>query len=972
MTRSIKIWALFFFFLLNKVEAQVIINEISQGLPATGSGRAEYVELIVVGTPNCTSVYCADIRGWVIDDNNGSHGTNGITPGCLRFSDDAQWQCVKPGSIIVIYNNVDRNPQIPPDDSTDINNDYVYILSSSSSLLEKNPTFPNSANSAYPSTGFTNSTSIGSDQVMIFNNSEDCCKIINPNGNSQYQAIGWGTSVINYNVFFGGNTQNKVMYLKNYQNKSDPFIQNNWSIGNAGVDETPGAPNTANNAIYINKLRTNNITYIPLGANISFTNPSCNGVCDGVINVAGTNSYGNYTYTWSTTPVSYTSTVSNLCAGSYKVTIKDASDCLLDTIIKLTDSVFSISVIPNNATICSGQSQILTAGGANTYQWLPNSNISSTNGSSVTVSPINNTQYTVIGKKLNCTDSIIVNINVSSKPIISVDTLIEVCSGNSKTIQATGANNYTWFSNAGILSTSGSSVVVSPTVATNYTVIGYIGSCSDTAIVRSVVNNIPSITVSGVNSLCRGETSVFLANGANTYTWAPATGLSNPFTANPTVTANSSVNYSVIGYNGICSDTAYINLSVSPSPNLQFSGDTIFCTGEQVTYQATGALTYSWLPSSSISSSTDSIISVFPSQTIIYTLIGSINSCKDTIFIKTLVSEKAKIMAQGAIFCLGDSAYLTAGGAANYTWQPTTGLNLSNTSNPLCQVSATTVYTLTGNNECPNTEDTVLVTVNVNPNPQIDIKASLYEGCLPLSVNFNSLTLNQAECKWNFNNTFFANSFDTSITFTSGDTINLNFWVKDNNGCTNDTLIENFIQLYESPTANFNFNPSATVSVFSPILDLINTSVNATDYKWYLLNETTSTLASPLINITDTGTYLITLVAFKGTCSDSMSKELKIVDETLVFIPNSFSPNEDNLNETFTPVIRGINKNLDYSFKIFDRWGNVFFSSKDYPKGWNGKNDTKIAPQDIYIYNLLFYDLQNNKREYRGAFTLFR
>jgi gliding motility-associated-like protein len=807
---------------------------------------------------------------------------------------------------------------------------------------------------------------------MIFNNSEDCCKIVNPTGNAQYQAIGWGTSVINYNVFFGGNTQNKVMYLKNYQTKSDPFIQNNWSIGTAGVDETPGTPNSSNNAIYINKLRTNNITYTPLGANISLTNPSCNGICDGVINVAGTNSYGNYTYTWSTTPVSYTSTVSNLCSGSYKVTIKDASDCILDTIIKLTDTAFSISVNPNNATICSGQSQTITANGANTYQWLPNTNISSTSGTSVTVSPTNNLQYTVIGKKSTCLDTLFVNINVSSKPILNIDTLIEICAGSSKTLQASGASTYTWFSNAGILSTSGSSVVVSPNVATNYTVIGFIGSCSDTAIIKSKVYNIPNVTVNGVNSICSGKTSVFMANGANNYTWFPTLGLSSPFVANPSVSANTSVNYTVIGYNGICSDTAYINLNVNPSPNLQFSGDTIFCSGEQVTYQASGALTYSWLPSSGISSSIDSIISVSPTQSTIYTLIGNVNICSDTIIINTLVSEKAKLNAQDISFCKGNSALLTASGAANYTWQPSVGLNFTNIFNPLCSVGSTTTYTVTGNNECPNTEDTSLVTVNVNPPPLIEIKASHYEGCLPLTVNFSSLTLNQVECSWNFNNTYFASSFDTSITFINVDSVKLNFWIKDTNGCTNDTLIENFITLYDSPTANFEFNPSDAFSLFSPLTELINTSVNATDYKWYLLNETTSVLASPNLNITDTGTFLITLVAYKGSCTDSISKELKIKDEIMVYIPNSFSPNEDNLNETFNPIIRGINLNLDYSFKIFDRWGNVFFTSKDYLKGWNGKNDTKPVPQDIYVFNLIFFDLQNNKREYRGAFTLFR
>ena len=105
--------------------AQVAINEFSNGT----TGAEEYVELVVTGTPACGA--CTDISGWIVDDNNGyfepGHGS-GIASGHMRFANVPQWQCINIGSIILIYNNDDKNPLIPADDPTDADSNCVYIL----------------------------------------------------------------------------------------------------------------------------------------------------------------------------------------------------------------------------------------------------------------------------------------------------------------------------------------------------------------------------------------------------------------------------------------------------------------------------------------------------------------------------------------------------------------------------------------------------------------------------------------------------------------------------------------------------------------------------------------------------------------------------------------------------------------------------------------------------------------------------
>src|ERR1700753_3999586 len=85
------------------LSAQLIVNEVSQG----ASGTKEYVELLPVGTPGCSSIPTVDLRGWYLDDNNGNHATGsgtGIASGCLRFTTDPMWAAVPIGTIILIYN----------------------------------------------------------------------------------------------------------------------------------------------------------------------------------------------------------------------------------------------------------------------------------------------------------------------------------------------------------------------------------------------------------------------------------------------------------------------------------------------------------------------------------------------------------------------------------------------------------------------------------------------------------------------------------------------------------------------------------------------------------------------------------------------------------------------------------------------------------------------------------------------------
>ena len=145
MKKQLFYYCLFFFSTLQPLFAYsqtLIMNEVSNG----PSGNQEYVEFIVIDTIvayNCNSLTppCIDIRGWIFDDNSGYHGTGGIAAGAVRFSFNPLWACVPLGTIILIYNDADANPNIPANDiSLSDGNCTIIAPISNINLFDKNLT----------------------------------------------------------------------------------------------------------------------------------------------------------------------------------------------------------------------------------------------------------------------------------------------------------------------------------------------------------------------------------------------------------------------------------------------------------------------------------------------------------------------------------------------------------------------------------------------------------------------------------------------------------------------------------------------------------------------------------------------------------------------------------------------------------------------------------------------------------------
>jgi sugar lactone lactonase YvrE len=188
-----------------------------------------------------------------------------------------------------------------------------------------------------------------------------------------------------------------------------------------------------------------------------------------------------------------------------------------------------------------------------------------------------------------------------------------ICVGGTATLTANGVNTYTWSTGANT-----SSITVSPSSLSSYTVVGGTGICLNQAVATVSITPNPIINISGSNTICIGQSVVLTASGANTYTWN--TGVNtNTITVSPLVLSS----YTVTGAVSTCTNQAVITINVAPSsPTVTISGSNTICPGQNITLIANGASIYIW----STGDITQSVV-LNPKVTTSYTVTGAINTC---------------------------------------------------------------------------------------------------------------------------------------------------------------------------------------------------------------------------------------------------------------------------------------------------------------------------------------------------------
>jgi gliding motility-associated-like protein len=202
-----------------------------------------------------------------------------------------------------------------------------------------------------------------------------------------------------------------------------------------------------------------------------------------------------------------------------------------------------------------------------------------------------------------------------------------------------------------------------------------------------------------------------------------------------------------------------------------------------------------------------------------------------------------------------------------------------------------------------------------------------------------------------------------------------------NSGSINGSAL---VTVLESPTALFA-TASDTLSVLYPSIQLNDISIgNIVAWNWDFGDNTPNDYTSSPYHVfkDSIGIYQLNLIVTDDVgCSDTTFKQLWVADDYWMYIPNSFTPDYDGINDLFCLTHHGIREATFY-FNVYDRFSNLVYATENIAdlecflnaNGWDGKHykTGNDLPMGTYIYEVYFQDFEGWKHQDRGHLFIIR
>ena len=485
-------------------------------------------------------------------------------------------------------------------------------------------------------------------------------------------------------------------------------------------------------------------------------------------------------------------------------------------------------------------------------------------------------------------------------------------------------------------------ITVSPSVTTNYNVSVSNGSisCADTS---TVYVSSPQINLGNDTTICQGQSIVLQASQLfSSYLWSTAS-------TSQSINVNTQGMYWLKATNASgCSGYDTINITVNPIPLIQLSPtNPSICIGDTVTLNASSNIagtSYNWSNGGNGNS-----IKVSPAITSTYTIIGTKNSCTDTVTVSLIVNPIpiVSISPSNPSICKGDIIVVTASSnlpSTTYIWSnsvSTTTINLS--------PSITSSFFVVGSlNQC---KDTAFTTITVKPLPIITTIADKNPVCEGESIHLTAFSnLPSTTYLWNNNvsgNTVAVNPIITSYYYVTGST-----------GNCHDTA---GITIIVIPQQTIDLGKDNYLCIGDEIK--LNAGNLIGSFLWSDNSNSNS------ITITEPGTYWVSVD--DNGCMASDTIVFKPCSE--IFVPNVFTPNGDGINDIFKANIKEIDK---LQLFIYNRWGKIIFETQDINVGWDGRYLGGDADAGVYYWVIRFVENrtsnQHFEKEIHGSVSLMR
>lgn len=622
----------------------------------------------------------------------------------------------------------------------------------------------------------------------------------------------------------------------------------------------------------------------------------------------------------------------------------------------LTFSVSNGTLTVSSATICNGASATLTVTGATSYTWS-----NGTTGSSISVNPAVTTSFTVTGIAGTCTSQAVSTVSVLPSATISVTPAQAfVCAGESVTLTATGFSSYTWSPGATLSNSSGSVVVASPAAITIYTVTGAAGSCTNTATATITAVPLPALVLSPNATICSGSASSvsLTAAGAISYTWTNPSSLSSSTGSNVIATPNVTTGYTVTGSIGSCTNSAVVTVSVNQSPTI-----TAVSINPTSCGLANGSVTLTSLPSTNNYTWSSGVLSVTNTAVALaagnYTVNINNGSCQTTtvitvagsvpLFITSVTVTPSACSANNGSIRVKDNL-----AGSSYSWTP----NVAATGNAGNLPSGT--YSLAITNGACSTSTVFSVGLINGPNGFNILSGDAFCANADGSFTVTNISGGLAPYQYNFNGAGF--SAITTYTNLSYGTYTLT--VSDANNC----LYTNTLSIGKttvSSVADITINaPNCFENDGSVIINAISGGTAP-----YLVNPNHTAYTSNMVyQQLGQGTYTFSVSDSNGCVTDNILVMPENNGEYTLYVPNTFTPNNDRINDIWYAQGTCIQ---EFKCQVFNRWGEKISEFVDIKEGWDGTYKGQKVQDDVYVY-LIQAIVNQEKITKRGHVTVVR
>lgn len=363
------------------------------------------------------------------------------------------------------------------------------------------------------------------------------------------------------------------------------------------------------------------------------------------------------------------------------------------------------------------------------------------------------------------------------------------------------------------------------------------------------------------------------------------------------------------------------------------------------------------------------------------------NNCKDTVTHTVNVWSLPVVDFSPTEVCLNtptqfqDLTSVNIGNSVGWSWDFDDGTPNNNNQNPVHTYPTDGPFqvtlVVTTNHGCV---DSATKTVIINPLPEVSFAADTLSGCTPVVVNFTDNSVinapgNNVSWYWNFGNGMTSTQQNPSgISFenpsnTTVATYGVSLTVTSDKGCVIKDSIVNMISSYPIPTAAFTYGPEPT-DIYDAEITFTDKSIIGSQWLWDLGDGASSTDQNPVHHYADSGNYYVTLYMENSYgCKDTTSKMVRIKPTFAIWIPNTFTPNGDNVNDFFFAKGYGITQ---LETLIFDRWGVLVYEGYQLDSKWDGSYKGDLGVTDVYSYKVRARDLFGEWHEFIGKVTLLK